>query len=196
MIPYHLAPMKDFFYPNSIASLQPIFEKFNLPFVNDAEKAKLQAEFLSIVEREKSQKKALCYVSPNGLNFIFCVFEQGKCFLLNPRGATLLFQDRRIYEGELNISNVQWMEQDNIVIVDIYDIVSEELKKCICHFSNDWNQFVYFTEPQKISHKAFSQARDNQQRYFDETIWLCPKCSTANLMENHFCINCGAPCSW
>ena len=196
MYSYHAEQLNGFFHPNSVVALQLIFNKLNNPSVTAAETAKLQSEFLSIVELEKSLTKACCFVSPNGMNFIFCIFEQGKYVLLNPYGVTLLFQDWRIFDGELSVPNVQWVEQDNIVILDVYYIVRNHLQKCICHFSNDGNHFVYFTELQQTTPMASVQSKDHHQRYFEETIWLCDNCSSVNLMSDRFCTNCRAPRSW
>ena len=196
MSSYHAEHLDGFFRPNSVAALQLIFNKLNRPSVTASETAKLQFEFLSIVELEISLTKAPCFISPNGMNFIFCLFEQGKYILLNPYGVTLLFQNWLIFDGELSLPNVQWIEQDNLVILDAYNIVHSLQYKCICHFSNDESKFVYFTEPKKVPAQAFIQSKDRYQRYCEETIWICKNCSSANLMSDRLCINCRTPRSW
>lgn len=34
------------------------------------------------------------------------------------------------------------------------------------------------------------------KRYFEETLWICERCSTGNLMEHRHCIKCGKARAW
>ena len=88
------------------------------------------------------------------------------------------------------------MEEDNLVILDVYYIVRDLLHKCICHFSNDEHRFVHFTKPQKNSPISVIHNTTKQEQYFDETIWMCSQCASINLLSDRFCVKCGAPRSF
>ena len=56
----------------------------------------------------------------------------------------LLFENRLLFDGELSIQNLEWFEEDNLVVFDLFYVVREERQKCICHYSHS-GFFTYFT---------------------------------------------------
>ena len=39
-------------------------------------------------------------------------------------------------------------------------------------------------------------SKPQDKRYFEETLWICERCSTGNLMEHRYCIKCGKARTW
>lgn len=158
MYSYGLDCLENYFHENSIHTLQCVFDKFNNPFLTEAEKIQLQSDFLSVIRNENNRGIKHAAVSPNGMNFIYCLFESGQYILMNMDGITVLFQNWMIFEGELDICNVQWIEKDSLVVFDLFYIVRSEIQKCICHFSNDSSAFIYFTDIRKVDRRHCEQA--------------------------------------
>lgn len=46
------------------------------------------------------------------------------------------------------------------------------------------------------SEACIDDVQPQDQRYFEETLWLCKKCSAGNLMEHRYCVKCGAARPW
>ena len=51
-----------------------------------------------------------------------------------------------------------------------------------------------FDLPESKPRREPSQPLD--KRYFEETLWQCPRCSFGNLMEHCKCVKCGAKSPW
>lgn len=142
----HLDMLCGTFQKESIRRLQYIFETLADPAISAANTIRLKETFLSIVEQEQHQGNTPVANSPDGMNFIYCLIESGQCILLNPKGVTPIFHDDLFCEGELFVKNVKWFEEDHLVTFDVWYIVRDLRQTCICHFTNDSNAFVYFTE--------------------------------------------------
>lgn len=55
----------------------------------------------------------------------------------------------------------------------------------------------YFPESEtNASDRVFSEKQELDRRYFEETLWICEKCGTGNLFENHTCVKCGEARKW
>ena len=58
-----------------------------------------------------------------------------------------------------------------------------------------------FCEPEPVFDDAELESNIHQndtqdRRYFEETIWICGRCSNVNLMAHTHCIKCGSTRSW
>ena len=84
-------------------------------------------------------------VSSNEENHILMLDHM--CFLVNIYGVQFLFQDYRFCEGELDIVNFEWIEEDHLVLFDSYYIVRGRREKVICHYAEP--RFCYIVPPEE-----------------------------------------------
>ena len=160
---YGLEHLNNYFQRSSIYTLQSIFDRFHAPFVSEAEKIQLQYAFLSVIREEHKNGQKAISVSPNGMNFLFCLFENYQYVLLNMDGISVLFENALIFEGELDVWNVQWIEKDNLVTFDLFYIVHSKIQKCICHFSNDSSAFIFFSEFCKVNSEMYMRTHPKEK---------------------------------
>lgn len=149
---YHLDMLTGVFQSESIRKLQYVFTTLADPGINAANTIRLKQTFLSIVEQEQLHNNTPIANSPDGMNFIYCLWESAQYILLNPYGIIPIFHDVRIYDGELGVRNVKWFEEDHLVTFEVYYIVRNLRQTCICHFPKDGNAFTYFTEIKSGDH--------------------------------------------
>ena len=103
----------------------------------------LQSKLCEILKRLRLHFKS----SPDGNQHIIIIDKL--CVLINIYGIYYLFYSFLFSEGELSISNVHWIEKDNLVVLDLHYMVHDLEQKCICHFDRD-DYFAYLTECKKI----------------------------------------------
>ena len=86
-------------------------------------------------------------ISPSGNNHI--VITNSLCLLFNIWGVKILFENWLFFDGELKVKNVQWFEEDHLIVFDVHYIVHDEWQKCICHFAHS-GFFTYLSPVSKI----------------------------------------------
>lgn len=140
---------RGYFSENSIFALTEIFE--TAKGTRDKQIIKeLELELLSVLQQEKSQRITsksefglnAWEISPKGNNHVIVSYDL--CAFVNIYGISLILESVLFCEGEIEILNYHWIEDDNIVVFDVHYIVSNAWQKCICHFENT-DFFVYFT---------------------------------------------------
>lgn len=85
---------------------------------------------------------------------IISLFVGIHVFFVNIHGLIIFMSSGYFLEGDLDITDIQWIETDNLVLFDIYHIPYGEKKKMICHYSNDNDCFVFCSEIRKVVRKA------------------------------------------
>ncbi len=138
------------FQKASISALEEIFTKTQKVIAQE-EKERLKLELVSILRQETSDRMTIWEVSPSGENHI--VFIDHICFFINIYGAMPILSSWLFFEGELDIKNIHWMEDDRLVLFDVYYIVHGKVEKCICHYSNNSDAFCYFTAARQMNGK-------------------------------------------
>ncbi len=141
--------LNGYFCDSSIHNLQQIFDEANNKILNKEEIAYLNKQLLSILQQEMSRGLTLWEVSAAGHNHIF--ISSDICVLLNIYGGCVLLSNWLFFDGELTVLNFHWIEKDNLVVFDVYNIVHRKLQKCVCHYSNDNDQFIIFSPFEKKS---------------------------------------------
>ena len=139
--------LNGYFCDSSIHDLQLIFDEANNNILNEDRIAYLNEHLLSILQQEMSRGLMLWKVSTTGQNHI--IISSNICVLLNIHGGFVLFSSWLFFEGELAIKNLHWIEKDNLVVFDFYYIVHDEYQKCVCHFSNDNDRFIFLSSIEK-----------------------------------------------
>lgn len=148
------------FCEDSICDLQLIFDEANHD--PDQDKiANLNKRLESVLQQEDSCQFFFCNTSPTGQNHIIISYET--VILLNIYGGYVLLTDGLFLDGELDLINIQWIENDNLVVFDLFYIVYNELRKCVCHFSNDDDRFVIFSPMEKMSAESHSWSIGNSK---------------------------------
>lgn len=135
--------LKGYFCESSVNDLQQIFDEANNKSLDKEQIEYLNKRLLSIMQQEKSRGLALWEISPTGQNHIF--ISSKLCVLINIYGCYILLENWLFFDGELSVSNIRWLENDNLVIFDLNYIVHSEIQKCVCHFSNDNDSFIIFS---------------------------------------------------
>ncbi len=144
--------LKEYFCDQSLRALQSIFERTHI--INNAKNLNLKLLSVLQTEESKGDKLMIRNTSPSGKNHIVIVNDL--CFLINIHGFIIFMSNGLFYEGELDITNIHWIEADNLVLFDAYYIVHGDREKGICHYSNDENSFVFFYEEKKESRNTIS----------------------------------------
>lgn len=106
----------------------------------------LNERLRSILQHEKSQSIFFEWkTSPSGTNHL--IISSPFIVLVNIYGFLPLMSSALFLDGDLDIRNIHWMEQDHLVSFDAYHIVHDCLQRGICHYSNDDDSFFLLGEP-------------------------------------------------
>ena len=92
----------------------------------------------------------------------------------------------RMYYSNCHVSERGFSVQTEPValpFLELFDILDD-----FCEFETMFDD----AESESNIHQNDTQDR----RYFEETIWICGRCSNVNLMAHTHCIKCGSPRSW
>ena len=138
--------LKHCFCEQSLISLQSVFDQSD---IGTHETVTLDDKLLSILLLEETRdipRLMLRESSPDGKNHI--IICNDLCFMINIHGFIILMYNWLFYEGEMDIINIQWIDKDNLVLFDVYNIVHDEMQKGVCHYTND-ESFVFLSEIRK-----------------------------------------------
>lgn len=128
---------------DAVSRLGEIFETANQTRDEDKLRA-LQSELKWIL---RTGKKIKWMSAPSGTVHIGVVDEY--CLLVDVYGVKVLFTDYRFLDGEQDVLNFHWMEEDHLVVFDALYIVRNLVDKCICHYTQE-DFFVYLSPVRKL----------------------------------------------
>lgn len=143
---YNLDILKGYFQESSMAKLKEIFDAASKR-PTEAMLKVLKFELLAVLEQEKNLGVMERVSSPSGNNHIVVV--NSLCIIINLQGLHVVREDLLFCEGELAMRNFQWIEEDNLVLFDLYWIVHDNTERLVCHYVEP-DFFVYRILPQKI----------------------------------------------
>ena len=143
---YNLEILQGYFQESSMAKLEEIFSAASKRPTEAALKV-LKMELLAVLEQEKNLGVMDRASSPSGNNHVIVVDSQ--CIIINLQGIHLIRDDLLFCEGELAMLNFQWIEEDNLVLFDLYWIVHDDTERIVCHYAEP-DFFVYRILPQKV----------------------------------------------
>lgn len=130
------------FRESSLITLQDIFEKGAHPEASVSED-ELKSELLAVLQLEMSCHGFKIWEINDGNHLLL---DSDHCMLINLRGVRILYSSALFFEGELMLRNIRWMPNDRLVQFDLYNIVHEEVQKCVCHYSGDDEEFVLLSQ--------------------------------------------------
>ncbi len=136
--------LRSYFQETSVRSLSYIFARARSGNISQIERRELNRALASVLAEEKKTGMTQWEISPSGQNHLF--IKDAIFVLFSIYGAIRITEDHRYYEGELGVKNLQWMENDHLLLYEEYYIVRNLLRTCVCHYSHDGSAFVFFTD--------------------------------------------------
>lgn len=138
--------LRGYFQESSMVRLHKMMEAAKNA-ESEAAISALNGELVRVLEQEASQGMCNWFTSPSGNQHI--VIKDCLCIWMNIHGGRVLFKDYLIEEGEMAVRCDKWFEEDHLVLLDIFYIVHDEWRKCICHYAQE-GFFAYFTPCSKM----------------------------------------------
>ena len=133
------------FQEQSLISLDRIFQAAGSGSLTEKEIQELNLDLLGVLQGEMSI--GLKYWESQGDNHL--VVTSYKCILINLYGARVLLSGWEFFEGDIIVQNIRWMEKDHLILLSFFYPSREEHMKCVCHFSNDGDEFVLLGPTEK-----------------------------------------------
>ena len=130
------------------SELRHIFTQSKGGALTNKKKKALQA-YLDIIIEEEISTKNFVSISPTSNNYI--VIAKKACMLINVYGIKIISEDELFVQDRKFLKNIQWIEDDKLVTFEIWNLQDKTVQTCICHYSNDGKDFIYFTPTIEIN---------------------------------------------
>lgn len=137
-------------FSKAICSLQTIFKLAHSGGLSSTEEKNLKDRLLRILECEaEGASESIYHSEAHDANIVVVTYT--KILLLNIFGIRILLDDSSLFiEGELDIRNIQWIDQYDLLIFDLFYIVQSRSQRCVCRFSNSEKGYVQFSQVQDL----------------------------------------------
>lgn len=143
---YILRTLRENLRCETLVSLSEIFEA-SKHVGDELEIQELRRNLRKILENELVANRSFSgmfwlKISPKGTACFFVSFT--RAFVVTIHGIFVVFESALLYEGDLSIINLRWIEDENLVLFDVRDIVREEEQQhYICHYVVGKDFFIW-----------------------------------------------------
>lgn len=135
--------LKEYVTETAFLELEDIFRQAASDRLSQAEEEELNRRLEYVLKQDTAHCQRIRDISPSGKNYL--VISVGGCILVNIFTAILIFDSPLLFEGDVAIRNIRWIEEDRIVLLDACNICYGKTETYICHYSPDQNAFTHYT---------------------------------------------------
>lgn len=154
--------LRGFRRKDSIVNLVSVFNEANSGWLTTSEED-LGAELLAVLQHEMSAG-AFVRWECHGANHL--IVTSYNCILINIYGVRVLLDSWLFFEGEILLRNIRWMDDDHLLLLEFFYPVHEEFERCVCHYSNNSNEFVIVSRIERDPDRKITVAEHKGKHTF------------------------------